>query len=267
MRKFDEQIKELIAEYLTAEISEENLKKLEEIAEEKEIQLSDLVEMYQQLDKIDVPEHSQQMDNNFYEMLNKEKAIISRKTNRWSKFWEQIIQIITVPQVPKLAYGFILLLIGLLIGNMILPNRGYEEQITAMSSEMSEMRKMMVLSMLEDDQATDRIKAVGYVEEMNEVDTKVINALFKTLNNDKNINVRLVSLETLQKFTHLALVREGLIKSLEKQESPIVILELAEVLIQLQDKKSIEKLENLLKKEDLDPNLRMTIESGMKRIS
>lgn len=267
MKEFDEEIKALIAEYLTAEISEKNLKKLEQIADEKKVPLADLVEMYQQIDRLVVPGHSRQMDDNFYAMLHKEKAIINRKINNWSKLWDQVVQIITVPQVPRLAYGFMLLLTGLLTGNMILPNKGYEQQITAMSAEMSEMRKLMVLSMLEDDQAIDRIKAVGYVDEMNEVDSKVIDALFETLNNDENINVRLVSLETLLRFTHLAVVRKGLIKSFEKQESPIVILELAEVLIQLQDKKSIEKLKNLLKKEDLDPNLRMTIESGIKRIS
>ncbi|NJO90840.1 MAG: HEAT repeat domain-containing protein [Chloroflexia bacterium] len=237
MDKLNEHIQELIAEYLNNEISEQNLAKLEQFAFEQEIPLDDLVKMYHQIDELEVQEPSQQMDDDFYAMLKREKQLIENKSNRWSILMEQIVGIISVPQVPKLAYGFILLLVGLLAGNLLMPNRGYEKQISAMSSEMSEMREMMVLSMIKGDQATDRIKAVNYVDDMKEVDQKVIDALFKTLNNDENVNVRLVSLETLTKFTNLATVREGLVKSLEKQESPIVILELAEVLMQLQDKK------------------------------
>ena len=266
MDEFNEQIQELIAEYLNSEISEENHDKLEQLADNKNIPLTELVEMYQNIDHLEVPEHNQQMDVKFYAMLNQEKASITKKSNRMSTIWEQIVQVISVPQVPRLAYGFMLLLIGLLAGNILLPNRGYENQISSMSSEMSEMRELMVLSMIKGEQATDRIKAVSFVDEMSEVDTKVIDALFKTLNNDKNINVRLVSLESLAKFANTAKVREGLIKSIELQDSPIVLLELAEILIQLQDKKSLEELKNLLQNEDLDPNLRLTIESGLKKI-
>jgi hypothetical protein len=266
MEKVNEEIQELIAEYLNNEISEENLAKLEQLADEQKIPLEELVKMYQDIDELEIPETSQRMDENFYAMLKREKQLIENKSNRWSRLLVQIVGVITVPQVPRLAYGFILLLIGLVVGNMLMPNRGYERQISAMSSEVSEMRELMVLTMIKGDQATDRIKAVNYVEDMKEVDTKVIDALFKTLNNDENVNVRLVSLETLTKFTNLAVVREGLIKSFDQQESPIIILELAEILIQLQDKKSIEELENLLKKEDLDPTLRNTIESGLKKV-
>lgn len=266
MEKFDEKIQLLIAEYLNSEISEENLKKLEQVADERGISLAELAKMYDDIDKLEVPEYNSQMDEKFYAMLNQEKALINNKLNRWTNSWGKFVQIISVPQVPRLAYGFMLLLIGLLAGNILLPNRAYEKQILGMSLEMSKMRELMVLSMIEDEQATDRIKAVNYVDQMNEVDTKVIDALFKTLNNDENVNVRLVSLETLTRFTNSSIVREGLVKSLEHQESPIIILELAETLIQLQDKKSIKELENLLKKKDLDPNLRSTIESGLKKV-
>ncbi len=163
-----------------------------------------------------------------------------------------------------MAYGFILLLIGLIVGNMLMPNRVYEQEIKGMSKELGEMRKMMVLSMIEGKQATDRIMAVNYVNDMDKADNKVIDALFKTLNNDENINVRLASLDALLKFTNLPEVRKGLIESIKIQESPIVLMELASVLIQLQDKNSLKELKNLLKKEDLDPNLRLTIEDGIK---
>ena len=266
MDKFNKKLQELIGEYLNSEITKENLKKLEQYADDEGIPLDDFVKMHRNLDAFDVPETSQQMDDKFYAMLKAQKSMIEEKSNRWVRFSEHFIRLVTVPQVPRLAYGFILLLTGLIFGNMLMPNRGYEKQIASMSEEMSEMRQLMVLSMIEGNQATDRIKAVSYVNEMESVDNKVLEALFETLNNDKNINVRLVSLEMLAKFAHLATVREGLIKSIDQQQSPIILIELAEILIQMQDKKSIEELENLLKNEDLDPNLRLTIETGMKRV-
>jgi len=264
MEKSDKKIQELIAVYLNAEISEEKLQELEQYAKNEGIPLDDFVSLYQNLEHFEVPEISQQMDEKFYALLQNEKRELAGKSGYWKDLFEHFIRIISVPQVPRLAYGFILLLIGLLLGNLIMPNRAYEVQISSMSQEVSQMRKLMVLSLIEGNQATDRIKAVNYVSEMKTVDNKVIDALFKTLNNDKNINVRLVSLEALVKFADIAYVRHGLIKSIQHQDSPIVLSSLAEILVQFQDKQSKEELENLLKKEDLDPNLRLTIESGFR---
>jgi hypothetical protein len=259
--KLDDKIKELIAEYLNSEISEENLEKLEQLADKEDLPLADFVQTFQQLDEIEAGEPGGQMDENFYSMLEAQKEKIAEKENRWGRLSEQLIRILSVPQVPRLAYGVILLLIGIVVGNMLMPNRGYEQQISSMSAEMGQMRELMVLSMIKGDQATERIKAVNYVDKMESVDNKIIDALFKTLNNDKNTNVRLVSLEALAKFVELPKVREGLIKSINQQDSPIVLMTLADILVKLNDKRFIEELKNLLKKEDLDPTLRSILES------
>lgn len=264
MEKSDKKMQELIAAFLNAEISKEKLQELEQCAKNEGVSLKDFVSLYQNLEYFEVPETSNQMDDKFYAMLQNEKRELAEKSSHWKDLFEYFIRIISVPQVPRLAYGFILLLIGLLLGNLLMPNRAYEMQISSMSQEVSQMRQLMVLSLIEGNQATDRIKAVNYVSEMKTVDNKVIDALFKTLNNDKNINVRLVSLEALVKFANMAYVRHGLIKSIQQQDSPIILSSLAEILIQFQDKQSKEELENLLKKEDLDPTLRLTIESGMR---
>jgi len=266
MDKFKINIELLIAEYLSGEISESRLIELENQAKMKGFDLNNFIKIYHELDQFDLPETSQKMDENFYRMLKEQKEIQLNETNRWLNAWNWIVELLTVPKVPRLAYGFILLLIGLSIGNMFMPNRGYEKQISVMYQEMSEMRKIMVLSMIEGKQATDRIRAVSYVNDMEKADYTVIDALFKTLNNDDNINVRLASLDALLKFTNLPKVRKQLVESLKFQESPIVLIELASVLIQIQEKNSIQELQKLLKDQDLDPNLRLTIEEGIKTL-
>jgi hypothetical protein len=266
MDKFKINIEQLIAEYLSGEISEARLIELEKLANIKGLDLKDFIKIHNELNQFDVPETSQKMDENFYRMLKEQKDLQLNESNPWLNAWSWFVELLAVPKVPRLAYGFILLLIGLIIGNMLMPNRGYEKQISGMHQEMSEMRKLMVLSMIEGKQATDRIRAVSFVNDMDKADYTVIDALFKTMNNDDNINVRLASLEALLKFTNLPTVRKQLVESLKFQESPIVLIELASTLIQIQEKNSIQELEKLLKKQDLDPNLRLTIEQGIKTL-
>ena len=81
---------------------------------------------------------------------------------------------------------------------------------------------MMMLSLLENPSATERLRAVGYTKNLNDANGRVIDALLTTLNNDPNVNVRLVTLEALAELAHDPRAREGLVQSLTKQESPLV---------------------------------------------
>jgi len=61
------------------------------------------------------------------------------------------------------------------------------------------MKQVMLLSLLNDPSASQRIRAVSYTDEFSSVDLKVIGALFTTLNGDPNVNVRLATLESAYK--------------------------------------------------------------------
>lgn len=257
------QLKELIAEYLAGELSEKEQKVLDKLVKQTGTDLDALIEVYHNLTGIIVPEASNKMDDAFYSMLQKEKLALSNKNSFFTHIKVKLMELVSMPAVPRLAYGFILFLLGLVIGNFLLPNRGYENQLSSMSQEMKEIREVMVLAMIEKPQAVDRIKAVNYVNEMSQADQKVIDALFKTLNNDENINVRLAGLDVLKKYVSNPEIRERLINSFQFQESPMVLIELADLMINLQEKKSLEELQKLLKDKELDPNLRLTIENGI----
>ncbi len=259
----DNKLKELIAEYLADELSEENRIKLDVLVKQSGTDLNALLEIYENLSTIDVPEASNKMDDAFYSMLQTEKRALLDKKSYFISIKEKIVEFIAMPTVPRLAYGFILFLLGLIIGNFLLPNRGYENQLSSMSQEMKEVRELMVLAMIERPQAVDRIKAVNYANEMSEADQKVIDALFKTLNNDDNVNVRLAGLDALKKYVSNPKIREGLVNSFQYQDSPMVLIELADLMIRLQEKKSLDELQKLLNDKELDPNLRLTIENGI----
>jgi len=74
------------------------------------------------------------------------------------------------------------------------------------------------------------------------------------------VNVRLITLEALIALAESPKVREGLVLSLIKQESPLVQVAQADAMIQLQEKRSVKELQQLLKKEGLNEMVKEKLE-------
>ncbi len=125
----------------------------------------------------------------------------------------------------------------------------------------------MMLSMLEKESPSDRIKAVSMTKKMAAVDDQVIEALFATLNNDQNNNVRLEALDALVRYAYQPKVRTKLIESLEKQVSPLVQLALADIMVLLQDKNAKRALEDLVNNDDTPDDIKSLIEERIKEIN
>jgi hypothetical protein len=171
---------------------------------------------------------------------------------------------------PRLAFSLLLIMTGL-IGGYLLHQPGqsavsYNKQIDSLSSEVSQMKQVMMLSLLNDPSASQRIRAVSYTEEISSVDLKVIGALFTTLNEDPNVNVRLATLEALVKLAHEPKVREGLVRSIELQESPLMQTAIADAMVQLQEKSSVQSLRKLLNKKDLNKMVKINIEKSIQKL-
>ena len=89
------------------------------------------------------------------------------------------------------------------------------------------------------------------------IDLDIINAMFKTLQNDPNTNVRLAALDALERFVNEPLVRKGLISCLEMQDDPVVQIALINRLAKLREdgaKAAIQKLTE-------DPKVDTTVKS------
>jgi HEAT repeat protein len=99
-------------------------------------------------------------------------------------------------------------------------------------------------------------------------DERVMEALFATLNNDDNVNVRLVTLEALTHIRSDASVRGGT-REIPRlvQDSPMVQVALADVMVKMQEKRSVKALKTLLQKEDLNDLVKVKIEQTIKDLS
>lgn len=253
---------DLITGYLQNDLNPDERKKLDELIESGEIDLLDLKEMemmYGKIDSVDVPDPSSGMRVRFYSMLEEEKQTQSvswtQKLNAWidgqkSRF-----------EIRYVIYAAAVFLAGLLIGDLYAPLSNQDEQIDQLTSEVSQMREVMMISLLDNSSPTERLKAVNISNEIRSVDDRVVNALLKTLNNDTNVNVRVAAVEALVTHASNSSVRTGLINSIANQESPIVQAALADAMLALQETQSVDEFRKLLARDELDSNVRNKLEN------
>jgi hypothetical protein len=210
-----------------------------------------------ELERIDVPEPSPAMSRKFYAMLGDAKKDLRRSA--WSAEKRAGL-------FPKLAYGLSLLVLGIVIGSRLLPGQPQKDRLSALVNEIQDMKKSVLLAMLSKPSASDRIKAVQISQEIIGLDEKVTAALLDTLNNDPNVNVRLVAVETLSGFAKNPRVREGLVESIGTQESPAVQLALADLMLALNEKRAVSQFEKLLENKSLDSGIKRRLEDIRSRL-
>lgn len=140
-------------------------------------------------------------------------------------------------------------------------------QLEALTAQVHEMRELMMLSLLQNPAASERIKAVSYTSEIRHADPNITAALLSTLDNDPNVNVRLTTLEALTHYADDPVIREGLVQSILQQDSPLVQAALADVMLKLQEKRAISPFKKLLQQKDLDETVRTKIEQTIVRLT
>lgn len=251
-------IQELISKYNADQASASEVKEIEQLLESGQIDLDELHEV-QKMDravaKISFPEPGADLDHRFYQMLALEKG--SKSSFSWREFfsWPQL--------APKLALASVMLIVGIGIGYLMKPESPANAQLAEVSQQVVDLKEMMMLSMLEKESPTERLKAVSLTSEMNSASQKVTNALLETLNNDENLNVRLAALDALKPYARNGEVREALIRSIANQDSPLVQVALAEMMAQLQVKSSVKELQKILKSDKTPEDVKSRIKQSI----
>ncbi|AUD03368.1 HEAT repeat domain-containing protein [Spirosoma pollinicola] len=230
-------------------------------------------QLWQLMSNLPTPEPGETARVRFHAMLDTYKDTVQTQNEGVFDGLLKKLRSLWVPQsAVRLAYSFALLVVGIAAGYWFrTPGTTtvalQQQQIDTLSNQVQDMRQMMMLSLLENPSASERLRAVSYTEEINSVDDKVVEALLTTLNNDDNVNVRLVTLEALAKLADKATVREGLVQSIARQESPLVQSALADVMVKLQEKRSIKPLRQLLHDDNLNHLVKGKIEQSIKDLS
>ena len=259
-----ERIQELIAKYNAMTADPAELREIERLIESGIIDMSDLVElraMEEGVEQLETPMPLMSLDDKFHKMLQTEKRASKKSSFSWKDLfsWEGI--------APKLALASITLIIGV-VGGMYLRNSSEKDaQIQQLLGEVSDMKEIMMLSMLEKESPTERLKAVSLTNEMDQASKSVTTALLQTLNNDENVNVRLAALDALHQYSQRSEVREALIRSIAKQDSPLVQIALAELMAAMQAKSSVRELQKIVHDDHTPNDVKKKIQESIKVLS
>ncbi|KAA5548273.1 HEAT repeat domain-containing protein [Adhaeribacter rhizoryzae] len=263
----DEKFEKLIAGFLAQNQTEAEKAEMEAAITAGELNLDKVNELTQftnRLTAVTLPEPSECLRSNFYQMLaeekRKEKAGV--KMPQWlTNLTDRLRQEFTLGQ---LAYSFVILALGVMLGLQFSRKQSAgDEKLVALTTEMQQMKKMMMLTLLEQPSATDRLKAVNLTSDMEQADDKVIKSLLQTLNADPSVNVRLAAIEALYQHAGNPVAREGLVSAITKQDSPLVQLALADVVVAMQDKNAVKQLKQLLEQEDLNESVKAKVKESI----
>lgn len=260
IRRLDKkEVYELIAKYNEGLADPAEIKMIEKMIEAGVIHLTDLHELDQlneQVMQMEGPAPTLRVDDQFYKVLVEEKKKLRHVKHAFTlPEWSTLF--------PRLAFAMVILVIGFAAGYLF-TSPSQNSEVHELTQEVSDLKEMMMFSLLEKESATDRLKAVNLTSGMSNVSQKVTSALFQTLNNDENVNVRLAALEALMPYVKDSAVREGLVQSISHQDSPMVQVALAELMVSIVEKKSVTELQKIIDNQRTPADVKSKIQESIR---
>jgi hypothetical protein len=148
-----EKIKDLLFKYNAGDAGPGEIREIENLIEQGTIQLDDIEgfgKMSDQIVAIETPGPSRSLDEKFHQMMRQERGVAKKAI--WKNFFSPI------DFMPRLAFASLALLVGLAVGYILRSPAKKDEQIVEMRQEIHDLKEMMMLSLLEKESATDRLK-------------------------------------------------------------------------------------------------------------
>lgn|SRR5687768_2984019 len=178
------------------------------------------------------------------------------------------------PAFYRVAAAVALLILGAGVGYWINKYNTQQEGMRQLAHEMEVTRrqldstKQLMLGMLDNEQsASQRIRGLNVALELPKADKEIVDALFKTLHNDPNTNVRLAALDALARFQEDSDVRKQLITSLSTQRDPMVQIKLIQLMVQMKEKAVIDDLRDLVDDDATMKAVKDEAHSGILKLS
>lgn len=229
-------------------------------------ELEDLSAIWTKLGVLPEEHPSNGLRDRFYGMLEEYKAEANRERplHHLKQFFASLFyRFGTGRPVYQMALGLIPLFIGLSLGYILFSGR----QNADLRREVQDMRQMLAVSLLDQRSPTERLRGVNLSYGLDNPDSRTIEALLDTLNNDPSVNVRLAAVDALYLFYDSPKVREGIIQSLTQQDSPFLQVALVDLLVSVQERQALESFKKLIAANELDPKVREKLEQGIKELS
>jgi hypothetical protein len=178
--------------------------------------------------------------------------------------------------VPQGLAAAALVVIGIGIGRYAVPRGGSAfggatptdsvAEIAAMRSEMHDLREMVSLSLMQQQSASERLKGVSWIGQIDRPSNELAVALLDTLMHDPNVNVRLATVDALERFASEESVRRAAVAAMDRQTSPFVQIALIDFMVKVKDRESVATLRRLSQDPAVNDAVRMRAVSALQQL-
>lgn len=236
----------LLADYWTGD-----LRGAEELALETHLaecsacreETSRLQAVWSGLALLPVDEPSPQLRGRFYEALGAYREGAQSRRMHWTPAWLAVA-------------ASALLAIGAAMGYGLQPDRTGQE-VAELREEVTSMRQMVALSLLQQQSASERLRGVSWAYRAEPSDMEVLSALVAAVNGDSNINVRLAAVDALHAFAGSPLTRKAVLEALPKQNmEPLVQVALIDLLVDLKERQAAGELRRLAEDSEVNDGVK-----------
>jgi hypothetical protein len=269
-----EQIGELLPDYLQESLNAEQT----EIVELHMAQCADCrdeVAIWKKLGLLPVEQPSAASKARFEAMLHayqtgRSDRVSARFGRAGRAAGSNIWQWLRTP-VGAVAWSAALLVIGIFAGSYFgnRPTRpiANQDEIAAMHTELTNMRQLVVLSMLQQQSASERLQGVSWSQQEEHLDPQVMSALLHTLRFDGSVDVRLAALDALSRHAAQPQVRKGVVDALQEQQSPLVQVALIDQLLEWRDPDAAVRLRNFAQTPNLNPTVKQRADWALSKLN
>jgi hypothetical protein len=235
----------------------------------------DFIEQFWQYDTAVLENPSAQMDANFYQMLSKaqsvnniEKPLKNEINEGVASNNKGILGLITKVLSPQPLAQFAMLGLVFVIGfnvNQPTPTDIDFKGLTSLQEEVSSLNTMLAISLLDKASASERLSGVAYSRSSDLSNPVLQEKLIALIQSDKSTSVRLAVINRLHGIKSIDLYSEQLLLLFTKESNVLVQIALCQLLLSTGSSETIGQLNNLLKTNDLNPEVREIIKANTTR--
>jgi hypothetical protein len=140
-------------------------------------------------------------------------------------------------------------------------------QLNDLRQELGAMRRMVALSMLQQQSASQRLEGVSWSTRLPEPDPKVMGALMHTVRFDNSVDVRLAALDAVSRYADRPEVRRDLVDVLQTAQSPMVQVALIDLLVDLHDKSAVPQFRKFQQDPNVNPTVKKRVDWGIQQLN
>ncbi|MCY1636650.1 HEAT repeat domain-containing protein [Marinifilum sp. D737] len=258
-------IQDLLIEYLENNLNQEQANEVENhlISCENcrnEYQLTK--QFLHTINDIEDEQPSANLSMNFNQLLEEEKE---NQRQESIQFTDQKENHYKFGEFLKYAAAILIIFgLGFLLGKNLPSTNDQSMMIASLQSDLHNMKQNLTMATLKQPTSSQRLKAVNLLEEHSQADDKVLSTLVQTLQSDANVNVRMAAANALVKFSNDPLVKNAFLEALKNQKEPSLQITLINILVNLQDERAKDLLQDILNEENNLPVVKELAREGIK---